>query len=215
VSRESALAHQFDDIEQQHQADELGMWVFLATEIMFFGGLFLAYTIYRHQDEATFAAASAKLDLWLGTVNTAVLLCSSLSMALAVHAARSSQRRELVGLLAATIILGSVFLGIKAIEYYRKYEHGLVPLPGFDFEWSGSSAGHARLFFDLYFLMTGVHAAHMLIGVGILLVLATAAARGQLLGERSVPVHVSGLYWHFVDIVWVFLYPSLYLVGAH
>ncbi|HEV3024938.1 MAG TPA: cytochrome c oxidase subunit 3, partial [Pirellulales bacterium] len=182
--------------------------------IMFFGGLFLAYTIYRTQDEAAFAAASAKLDFWLGTINTAVLLCSSLTMALAVHAAQTGQRRQLAGLLAATIVLGSLFLAIKAVEYLHKYEHGLVPLPGLAFEWDGPSSGHAKLFFDLYFLMTGVHAAHMLLGVAILLVLLVKAARGGLLGDFSAPVHISGLYWHFVDIVWVFLFPFLYLIGA-
>jgi cytochrome c oxidase subunit 3 len=209
-----ALAHQFDDLEQQHESDELGMWLFLSTEIMFFGGLFLAYTIYRTQDEATFAAASHQLDLLLGTINTAVLLSSSLTMALAVSAAESSQRRRLLLLLVATMVLGCVFLGIKAVEYYHKYEHGLMPFLGLPFDWEGASPGHAALFFNLYFLMTGVHALHMAIGLGVLLVLLIQASRGRFLGDFSAPIHVSGLYWHFVDIVWVFLFPLLYLVGA-
>lgn len=211
----SPLAHQFDDLAQQHDADELGIWLFLSTEIMFFGGMFLAYTIYRMQDEAAFTAASHQLDLLLGTINTAVLLCSSLTMALAVHAAQASQRKQLVALLAATMILGTIFLGIKGFEYYHKYEHGLMPLLGLQFKWEGSSAGHAELFFDLYFLLTGVHALHMLIGLSVLLVLLIKASRGGLLGAFSASVHVSGLYWHFVDIVWVFLFPLLYLIGAH
>jgi len=209
------LAHQFDDLEQQHHADELGMWLFLATEIMFFGGMFLAYTIYRTQDEAAFAAASHELDLLLGTVNTAVLLCSSLTMALAVAAAESVQRRKSMIFLAATMILGSVFLGIKAVEYYHKYEHGLMPLVGLPFDWQGPSPGPAEMFFNLYFLMTGVHALHMLIGLGVLLFLFIQAVRGGLMGDSAVPVHLTGLYWHFVDIVWVFLFPLLYLIGAH
>lgn len=209
-----ALVHQFDDLNQQHEADELGMWLFLSTEIMFFGGLFLAYTIYRTQDEAAFAAASHQLDLLLGTVNTAVLLCSSLTMALAASAAESSERRKLVVLLAVTMVLGGVFLGIKAIEYIHKYEHGLMPILGLPFVWHGPSPGHAEMFFNLYFLMTGVHALHMLIGLGVLLVLLIQASRGRLLGDFSAPIHVSGLYWHFVDIIWVFLFPLLYLVGA-
>ena len=207
-----ALAHQFDDLKQQHEADELGMWLFLSTEIMFFGGMFLAYTIYRTQDEAAFA--SHQLDLLLGTVNTAVLLCSSLSMALAVVAAETLQRRKLVVLLAVTMVLGCVFLGIKGIEYFHKYEHGLMPVMGLPFEWHGPSPGHAEMFFDLYFLMTGVHALHMLIGLGVLLILLIKASRGGLLGDFSTPVHLTGLYWHFVDIVWVFLFPLLYLIGA-
>lgn len=215
ASHPTPLAHQFDDLAQQHDAGELGMWLFLSTEIMFFGGMFLAYSIYRLEDEATFAAASHELDLWLGTLNTAVLLCSSLTMALAVHAAQASQRKQLIGLLTATLILGSIFLGIKGVEYFHKYEHGLMPLAGLPFKWEGSSAGHAELFFDLYFLMTGVHALHMVIGLGILLVLLISAVRDGLLGSFSAPVHVSGLYWHFVDIVWVFLFPLLYLIGAH
>jgi cytochrome c oxidase subunit 3 len=214
TSAPSPLVHQFDDLEQQHEAGELGMWIFLCTEVMFFGGLFLAYTIYRTQDEAAFAAAGRELDLFWGTVNTVVLLTSSLTMALAGHAARSMERSRLLMLLAATIILGSIFIGIKGLEYYHKYEHGLMPLRGLTFEWSGIARGHAELFFVLYFLMTGVHALHMLIGLGVLLVLLGKAARGQLLGSFSAPVHIAGLYWHFVDIVWVFLFPLLYLIGA-
>jgi cytochrome c oxidase subunit 3 len=211
---DSPLAHQFDDLPQQREADELGMWLFLCTEVMFFGGLFLAYTIYRTQDEAAFAAASQKLNLFWGTFNTAVLLTSSLTMAMAVHAAETLQRRQLVVLLVATMALGSVFLGIKGMEYHEKYLHGLMPLLGLPFEWHGPSAGHAELFFDLYFLMTGVHAAHMLIGLGILLILLINVRRGRLLGDSSAPVHIAGLYWHFVDIIWVFLFPFLYLIGA-
>src|SRR6185295_10844070 len=135
------LVHQFDDLKQQHDADELGMWLFLSTEIMFFGGMFLAYTIYRTQNEAAFAAASRELDLLLGTLNTAVLLCSSLTMALAVSAAETLQRRKLVALLAVTMVLGCVFLGVKGIEYYHKYEHGLMPLVGLPFDWHGPSSG--------------------------------------------------------------------------
>lgn len=209
-----ALAHQFDNLKQQHEAAELGMWLFLSTEIMFFGGMFLAYTIYRTQDEAAFAAASHQLDLLLGTINTAVLLCSSLTMALSVFAAETSQRRKVVGLLAATMVLGSVFLGIKGIEYFHKYEHGLMPIIGLPFDWSGPSAGRAEMFFNLYFLMTGVHALHMLIGLGVLLILLVKSSRGGLLGDFSTPLHLTGLYWHFVDIVWVFLFPLLYLIGA-
>ncbi|HMC12522.1 MAG TPA: cytochrome c oxidase subunit 3 family protein [Pirellulaceae bacterium] len=210
----SPLAHHFDDLQQQHEAGEMGMWLFLCTEIMFFGGLFLAYTIYRTHDEAAFAAASRELDLFWGTVNTAVLLTSSLTMALAAHAAETYQKKKLIVLLTATMILGSAFIGIKGMEYHHKYVHELMPLLGLPFVWHGASPGHAELFFDLYFLMTGVHALHMLIGLGVMLVLLGKASRGGLLGDFSAPVRITGLYWHFVDIVWVFLFPLLYLIGA-
>jgi cytochrome c oxidase subunit 3 len=210
-----ALHHQFEDLAQQHEADEMGMWLFLATEILFFGGLFLAYSLYRLQDEAAFAAASHHMDLWWGAGNTAVLLCSSLSMALAVHAAQSSDRRLLELMLGATMILGTVFLCIKAYEYHHKYVEHLMPLFGLPFEYDGPSPEHAQMFFGLYFVMTGVHALHMIIGLGVLIWLFVHARRGGLLGDFSAPVHITGLYWHFVDIVWVFLFPFLYLIGAH
>lgn len=209
-----ALAHQFDDLDQQHRADELGMWLFLATEVLFFGGLFLTYGVYRAQHESAFAAASERLEIVLGAINTAVLLCSSLSMALAVEAAESANQRRLVCLLGTTILLGSAFLGVKAYEYYTKYEHGLMPLLGLPFEYDGPAPQQAQLFFNLYYLMTGVHALHMIVGLGVLLTLLVAAARGRLLGEFASPVHITGLYWHFVDIIWVFLFPLLYLVGV-
>lgn len=208
------LAHQFDDLDQQNQADDLGMWLFLATEVMFFGGMFLAYTIYRMQYESTFAAASRQLDLFWGTLNTAILLTSSFTMALAVSAAAAFRRTRLLLLLLGTLILGSTFLVIKAMAYYHEYRAGLMPLLGLPFRWPAESAGEAEMFFDLYFVMTGVHAMHMLIGLGVMLVLLVKAYGGGLLGGHSAPVRLLGLYWHFVDVVWVFLFPLLYLVGT-
>ena len=209
------VAHQFDDLEQQREADELGMWTFLCTEILFFGGVFLAYTLYRLRDEAGFADASSTMNLWLGSINTAVLLCSSLTVALAVHAGETSRRTMLIVCLVLTMILGAGFLGIKFYEYYEKYEEHHMPLFGLPFIYDGqASEATAKLFFDLYFVMTGIHAIHMIIGMGVFTVLLVKAARGGLLGDYSTPVHIAGLYWHFVDIVWVFLFPFLYLIGA-
>jgi cytochrome c oxidase subunit III len=208
------VAHQFDTVDQQREADELGMWAFLSTEILFFGGVFLAYTLYRLRYEEAFADASGTMNLWLGTINTGVLLCSSLTMALAVHAGETSRRGLLIGCLIATMVLGSGFLAIKGYEYYEKYAEGHMPLFGLEFRYDGPQPDHAKLFFDLYFLMTGIHAIHMIIGLSVLTVLLIAAWRGGLLGDYATPVHVSGLYWHFVDIVWVFLFPFLYLIGA-
>ena len=205
------LAHQFEDLEQQREADELGMWLFLVTEVMFFGGLFLAYIVYRAQNEAGFAAGSHHLDATWGAINTAVLLCSSLSMALAVHAAQHGRRFALVVLLGLTMVLGCVFLGIKFYEYHHKYVEQLIP--GMAAYWKLTN-NYERIFLNLYFVMTGVHAVHMIIGIGMLLWLLVAALRGGMIGARSTPVHVVGLYWHFVDIVWVYLFPFLYLVSS-
>lgn len=210
----SPVAHQFDDLSQQNQADDLGIWLFLGTELLFFGGVFLTYTIYRNLHEEAFALASAELDLFWGTANTAILLTSSLTMALAVHSAECSQRRNLIGFLLATMTLGSVFVFIKGMEYYEKYLHGFMPLFGLPFKWDHPYPGAAALFFDLYFVMTGIHALHMLVGLSVMLFLVTKAARGGLLGDYSSPVRITGLYWHFVDMVWVFLFPLLYLIGV-
>ncbi|WP_373651525.1 cytochrome c oxidase subunit 3 family protein [Schlesneria sp. DSM 10557] len=213
---ESPLAHQFDDLEQQRAAADLGMWLFLATELMFFAGLFLTYFLYRLNDEAAFAAASHHLDVVWGTVNTAVLLTSSLTVAISVHAAQSRDQRKLTQLLAATIGLGTLFVAIKGWEYHGKYQHGLMPLMGLPFRWDvDSTRPGAELFYDLYYVMTGVHLLHMVIGLGLMLVLLVKAMRGGLLGDFATPVRMIGLYWHFVDVIWVFLFPLLYLIGAH
>ena len=205
-------AHQFDDLEQQHEAGALGMWAFLITEIMFFGGLFTVYTVYRWSYGQGFAEASRHLDIRLGAINTAVLIGSSLTMALAVHAAQTGRRRVLILFLLFTILLGSVFLGIKAFEYNHKFHEHLVPGPGFRL--AGPEARHAELFFSLYFAMTGLHAVHMIIGVGILATLVMMANRGRFSPAHHAPVEITGLYWHFVDIVWIFLFPLLYLIGG-
>jgi cytochrome c oxidase subunit 3 len=200
-------------MEQQVAAASLGMWVFLLTEILFFGGLFLVYSVYRHLYPGAFIAASHELDVTLGTINTAVLITSSLTMALAVHAAQTGARRLLVILLMATIVLGAVFLGIKATEYAHKFAEHHVPGPGFQFE--RSHFREAQIFFSLYFVMTGLHALHMVVGIGIMLVMVWLAMRGRFSSEYYVPIEVTGLYWHFVDIVWIFLFPLLYLIGRH
>jgi cytochrome c oxidase subunit 3 len=206
-------AHQFDDIEQQHDADNLGMWVFLATEVLFFGTLFLCYSIYRHAYPEGFGAASRFMDVSLGGINTAVLLGSSLTVALAVHAAKRGDRKRLTAFLFATIFLGVAFLVIKGIEYSHKFADHLVP--GFDFQYAGPQPGAAQIYFILYFVMTGLHALHLLIGVGLMTVLAVGASRNRYGPEYYAPVEVSGLYWHFVDVVWIFLYPMIYLIHVY
>ena len=205
------VAEQFDDIDQQRDAAKLGMWIFLATEVLFFGGLFLAYTIYRFTYGHVFVDASRRLDVVLGGTNTAVLLVSSLLMALGVRAAQLDHRRLLVRLLLGTAFLGCVFMSIKAVEYHNDFVEHLVP--GAHFEWKGPDPHNAELFFWIYFAMTGLHAIHVTVGIGILLVLALLAWRGKFSGGNYSQIEITGLYWHFIDIVWVFLFPLLYLVG--
>jgi cytochrome c oxidase subunit 3 len=207
------VAHQFDDAEQQFEASALGMWAFLATEVLFFGGLFISYAVYRAYYPQAFAEASNHLDIVLGTVNTAILIGSSLTMVLAVYSARFGGRRAQVVFLLATLVLGLVFLGIKGLEYAHKFEEHLVP--GHDFSFPGKEAAHAQIFFSLYFAMTGMHALHMVIGAGLLIMLAVRAGRGRFSAAYYTPVEIVGLYWHFVDIVWIFLFPLLYLLGRH
>jgi cytochrome c oxidase subunit 3 len=228
------VAHHFDDAEQQFVAAELGMWVFLATEVLFFGGAFCGYAVYRFKYQAEFIAGSHRLDVWLGAINTGVLLTSSLTMVLAVYAAQRGRRLSLVCSLLLTLLLGAAFLGVKGYEYYHKFEERLVPGRNFAFESadalghaenvSGSSEAlkdggrsdvnprHVQLFFSFYFAMTGLHALHMVIGIGVIAVLIVAAARGAFAGGYFTPIEMTGLYWHFVDIVWVFLFPLLYLI---
>ena len=208
------LQHHFDTMEQQAEASTLGMWVFLCTEILFFGGLFTVYLVYRTASPEGFQEASFELNRFWGTLNTAVLICSSLTMALAVRAAQTSQSaRTQVAWLLGTIAFGLGFLGIKAIEYYDKFVHHHVPGP--NFHWDGVYAKPAEQFYSLYFAMTGLHALHMVIGLGIMTVIAIMAWRNTFDEEYYTPVEVAGLYWHFVDIVWIFLFPLLYLIPMH
>ncbi len=209
----AGLKHHFDDLEQQKNAATLGMWVFLVTEIMFFGGLFVGYTVYRWRYAAAFAAASHEVDLPHGAINTIVLIGSSLTMALAVYFAQNGARKALIVFLIATMLLGTCFLGIKALEYSHKFEHHLFPGPSFEF--TAADSGAAQIFFIFYFVMTGMHALHMIVGLGLLAVLVVLAARGRFTASYNSPVEITGLYWHFVDIVWIFLFPLLYLIDRH
>ena len=208
------LQHHFDDMAQQAEASTLGMWVFLVTEIMFFGGLFMAYLLYRWANPMGFQEASAHLSIWLGGFNTAVLIFSSLTMAMAVRSAQTSApAKTQVAWLLGTIFLGAVFLGVKVIEYSDKFRDRIVPGP--NFHWEGQYANAAEIFYSIYFCMTGLHALHMIIGIGIMAVITWMAWRRQFDASYYTPVEVAGLYWHFVDIVWIFLFPLLYLIGRH
>jgi len=252
-----ALQHHFDTMGQQKEAAVIGMWVFLLTEILFFGGLFMAYMLYRIWYFDAFAEASRSLDIFWGALNTAVLIGSSLTMAMAVRCAQVNKRMATVNWLILTMILGTVFLGVKVIEYADKFEHHHVP--GYNYQWAAAhpstplgagepapaagGADHAapaagtgaapaiaeaphrelslspeqlqlttQIYFSLYFTMTGLHALHMIVGLGLMTVITWMAWRGKFDAEYYTPVEMSGLYWHFVDIVWIFLFPLLYLV---
>jgi len=218
-THDPALLHHFAEPQQQRDAAALGMWIFLATEVMFFGGLFCAYLVYRLKYFPEFAAASQTLNWKLGTTNTAVLICSSLTVVLAVWAAQHAKRALLLGSLALTILLGFAFLGIKAIEYAEKFEKHHVPGPSFSFEepvpgHPGQMANpyHAQIYFSLYFVMTGLHALHMIIGIGFFVWLLIASWKGRFTPAYNTPLEMGGLYWHFVDIVWIYLFPLLYLI---
>lgn len=213
-----ALQHHFDDLEQQKEASTLGMWVFLCTEILFFGGLFTTYVVYRARFHGVFAQASRHLDVKLGAINTLVLICSSLTMALAIWSAQINKRKQIVVFLAITMLFGLTFLGIKTVEYGDKFEHHLVPGAAFHYACPPGEPcfpDQAQIFFSLYFCMTGLHALHMVVGVGLLSYLVLPSWRGRYTAEWHNPMECIGLYWHFVDIVWIFLFPLLYLIGAH
>lgn len=278
------LQHQFEDMKQQEESVSIGMWMFLVQEIMFFGGLFTAYLVFRSRFPMAFAAASNHLDAFWGGLNTLVLIVSSLTMALVVYYAQKSNRNMQVIMIVLTMIFGSVFLGVKAIEYTGKYNDGLIPVTGWnkktpkadakahdahatpchemkhgekheyvnpkgEFQWADCSfaklgddhqfltdyekAGYyrnyneskipdadmfrdkVRSFYWIYFVMTGLHALHMIVGLGLMAWLGWNCWKNTYSADYYSPVEMSGLYWHFVDIVWIFLFPLLYLLGRH
>jgi cytochrome c oxidase subunit 3 len=218
-----ALLHHFATEEQQRNASNLGMWIFLATEVMFFGGLFCSYLIYRHWYFGDFGAASKSINAALGGTNTAVLICSSLTVVLAIWAAQTARRGMMLAMLALTMLFGLAFLGIKGIEYKDKFEEHHVPGASFRFQNvpipshpdQYANPQHAQIFFALYFIMTGLHALHMVVGLGVFTWLFTMAWKGRFTPEYHTPLEIGGLYWHFVDIVWIYLFPLLYLIDRH
>ncbi len=220
---DAILEVQFDDLEQQAEASTVGMWVFLATEVMFFGGLITAYAVYRSTSTREIALASQHLNVWLGFFNTIVLLGSSLTMALAVRSAQLRAHRDLIMYLVLTMVLGTAFLGVKAVEWTADYHDRLIP--GWNFEVPEENRaevegehlnpGRMQMFFVLYFFMTGLHAIHLIVGIGLLGVMTYLSWRHWFSGGGETQIEVTGLYWHFIDIVWVFLYPMLYLIDVH
>ncbi len=221
--------HHFETEEQQREAGSFGMWLFLLTEIMFFGGMFFAYLLYRNWYYPAFATASNQLSVPLGAANTAILISSGFFMALGVWAAEVRRRKTLVAMLVLTTVFGVAFLGVKAVEYTEKYEHHHIPGNSFSIAEFTNPAGYGikeeplapdmaqktQIYFFLYFAMTGMHALHMIIGLGLLFWLTHRAWRGDFTAGYVAPIENFGLYWHFVDIVWLFLFPLLYLINRH
>src|SRR5262245_3066977 len=231
-----ALRHHFEDIEQQRGAERLGMWMFLATEILFFGGVFLAYTVYRHWYAKDFADVSGRLNVLVAGINTLLLLTSSMTMMFAIRAAQLGDRRRLMNFLAISAVLGAGVMGFKVYEYNQDYHEGLMPWranfgkvpihdpdhPGspertLEEQWheKGVSPQRCRLFMTFYFIMTGIHGLHLIIGIACILVLWGRAYLGWITPDRYVAVEVTSLYWHLVDAIWLFLMPLLYLAGPH
>jgi cytochrome c oxidase subunit 3 len=221
------VAHQFENLEQQHEAGTLCMWLFLGSEVLFFGGLFTAYAVMRSSAPRPFAEGSDQLNPELGGINTAVLLTSSLTMAMAVWAAQTANRRLLHLFLSLTLLFGTGFLVIKAYEWYQEYTEHLVPGERFGLDEEGRFVLHKhgseeliphevaksmQMFFVFYFTITGLHALHMIVGLAVLIVQLLLALRTNFGVRDYQPIELSGLYWHFVDIVWIFVFPLLYLL---
>jgi cytochrome c oxidase subunit 3 len=215
AAKDTALWHHFDDLSHQQEANTLGMWVFLATELLIFGALFTGYTVYRANYPGAFEEASSRLNVLIAGVNTLVLLTSSLTMVLSVWAVQAGRRQMLVVCLVLTALLGLTFMVLKVVEYAGDYRDRLVPVLAFDpGDWRHNPA-HVQLFLVFYYVMTGLHAVHLLVGIAIVAFLAAMAWRGAYGPAYYAPVEMWGLYWHFVDVVWIFLLPLLYLIGRH
>jgi cytochrome c oxidase subunit III len=205
-----AVVPQFISVRHRDETAELGMWVFLATEVLLFGGLLLGYFVYRHSYPAAFAAAGRHTEIVIGTANTAILLTSSFLVACAVDAFAAETRKLCASLLSGAIVLGLAFIVLKGIEYTNEYHEHLVP--GIDFCFEPDQTNGAQLFFVFYFVATAIHALHMLIGIGVLAVIAILAWRSPSTRHRAA-LHSGALYWHFVDVVWIFLFALIYLPG--
>jgi len=209
------LQHHFEDLGQQHEASTLGMWFFLTTEILFFGGVLMAYWVYRITYPHAWSIAGTLQNTLFGGINTLVLIVSSFTMAMAVRCAQINAQKLLIVFLILTLIFGCTFLGIKSKEYYDHWHEGLFPGDHFTWNEHPDVAPKVELFMCFYWGMTGLHALHMVIGAGLLLWIIWRAARRHFGPEYYGPVEVMGLYWHFVDIVWIFLFPFLYLIPKH
>ena len=211
VGHATHLRHHFSDSEQQAESAKLGMWIFILTEILMFGGLFCAYSIYRAWNPTMFYNAHLALDRTLGTINTLVLITSSLTMALAIRSLQLNKKTGAILNLCATLALAGTFLVIKYFEYAHKFHLG--QLPGKYYHYTGIQGDNPHIFFGVYFLMTGLHGIHVMVGMGVITWLLIRTIRNHFSAEYYTPVEMTGLYWHLVDIIWIFLFPLFYLIG--
>lgn len=205
------LQHHFADMEQQRESAKLGMWIFLISELLLFGGLFGFYTFYRAWNPEIFYNAHVTLDVKLGTLYTVVLIASSVTFALAIHAIREDRRKQTLALLAATLILGAIFLLVKGFEWAHHLELG--QRPGKFYTYTGIAGTNPHIFYSAYYLMTGLHSLHVMGGLGVIAWLLRRTQRGDFSSYYFVPVEMTGLYWHLVDLIWIYLFPLFYLVG--
>lgn len=206
-------AHHFANAEEEFEAGKQGMWVFLVTEVLMFGGLFVAYGIFRGLYPEMFTLAHKELNVKMGLINTIVLITSSITMVLAVTATQKGQRDRAILNLVITFMLACVFLVVKYFEYSAKIHHGLLPAGFFHNEHMSQLQPKSPLFFSLYFVMTGLHGVHVLVGMGLIAWLIKRTMAKEFSPYFYTPVELVGFYWHFVDLVWIYLFPLLYLVG--
>jgi len=211
LSPQFHVAHHFRDADTQFEAGRMGLWLFLVTEILLFGGFFCAFAVFRSWYFDSFVEAHHYLSKELGTFNTVVLIFSSLTMALAVRAAQTNNKKATVALLTITLLCASIFMGVKYVEYSHKFHDGL--LPGKYFSAEGFQSAHGGIFFGIYFAMTGLHGIHVLIGMGLITWILIRAMKGHFSSRYYAPVEGVGLYWHLVDLIWIFVFPLVYLVG--
>jgi cytochrome c oxidase subunit 3 len=206
----SPLAHHFENLEKQAHAHRLGMWLFLATEVLLFAALFGAYAVYRYLFHHDFIEASRHIETWIGLVNTIVLVTSSFTVALGLHRATQGDGRGAALFFGLSVLMGFVFLGFKAVEYTHHFQEG--QLPGRFYTYAEVTGPGASIFFALYFLITGLHGIHVVVGMTVLSVVGIRAARGAFTASWHVPVELAGLYWHLVDLIWIFVFPLIYLI---
>ncbi|MFO1519109.1 MAG: cytochrome c oxidase subunit 3 family protein [bacterium] len=205
------VPHHFETADQAFESSKTGLWLFLVTEILLFGGLFVAYIIFRGLYPATFHECSSHLNRVMGGINTVVLICSSFSMAMAVQKVQQNKKGVAVGLLLFTLLCAVTFMVIKYFEYTHKIHEGM--LPGAHFSYETIKAPKADLFFSLYFMMTGLHGVHVLVGMGLIAWVMVRTSKGAFSNEYYTPVELTGLYWHLVDLIWIYLFPLLYLIS--
>jgi cytochrome c oxidase subunit 3 len=210
-SRPAYLAHHFSDTTQQSESAKLGMWVFLLTEILLFGGLFVTYAVFRSWNPDMFYNAHKQLNVTLGTINTVVLITSSVTVALAIRSIQLNRKKQSIALLATTLLLAAVFLVIKYFEYSHKFHLG--QLPGKFYTYTGLKGTNPHIFFSVYFAMTGLHGLHVMAGMIVISIMIVRTSRNHFSNEYYTPVELTGLYWHLVDMIWIYLFPLLYLIG--